>query len=180
MEINHQLKAHGGNSQNCEKCGISPCHHKGTLCDSLLVNEEVLRTYCERSQPSDLIAMSDSPARILRIVARWGSSYERGDMIAVINPSKLLAFKVLFNRTTTLAEELRVDLWAKDRATGLQWANKNYWVAYRWIPAECIEFCISPTSLTRACETHKIGRYDYAKRLSLEELLSVKMEQLSV
>ncbi|KAE8317277.1 hypothetical protein BDV41DRAFT_526291 [Aspergillus transmontanensis] len=69
--------------------------------------------------------MSDSP-RILRIVAGWRWSNERGGMIAVINPSKLLVFKVLFNRPTTLGEELGVDLWAKDRATGLEWANEKY------------------------------------------------------
>ncbi|PYH78428.1 hypothetical protein BO82DRAFT_156603 [Aspergillus uvarum CBS 121591] len=151
-----------------------PCHHEGTLCDSRLVGEEVLRVHCERSQPSDLIAMSDSPARILKIVAGWGYSDKQRGSIAVINMSKLLAFKVLFNRTTTLAKECRVGLWAENRDTGLQWANNNYWVAYRWIPVECIEFFISVATLERVCESHNIEQFDHAKRLSLEELQNAK------
>jgi hypothetical protein len=41
--------------------------------------------------------------------------------------------------------------------TGLQFVNPNYWVAYRWIPAECIELYISEPFLQEACDSRGIG-----------------------
>ncbi|KAL6237466.1 hypothetical protein BDW75DRAFT_228657 [Aspergillus navahoensis] len=118
---------------------LTPVYHDGTLLNSLLVNKGSLTNQCEGNQPSDLIALSDSPSRVLRIIRAWDYSDKEGDMIAVINVSKLLAMQVLFDRTTTLAEKLGMRLWDRQWRTGLQYANFNYWVAYRWIPAECIE-----------------------------------------
>lgn len=71
----------------------------------------------------------------------------RGDVIVVINVSKLLATRVLFSRATTLAQKLDIEVWAPSRLKGLYWANANYWVAYRWIPAESTEFYISVSFL---------------------------------
>jgi hypothetical protein len=101
--------------------------------------------------------MSDSPARILRLIEHWDFNDLKGDMIAVINVKKLLAMKVLFNRTTTLAEKLDIKTWAPSRPRGISWVNPNYWVAYRWVPAECIESYISVASLRSACTKHEIG-----------------------
>ncbi|OKO96498.1 hypothetical protein PENSUB_10673 [Penicillium subrubescens] len=47
--------------------------------------------------------------------------------------------------------------WTPYRMNGLNWPNSNYWVAYRWIPAECIEFCISMESLQRACKEKNLN-----------------------
>jgi hypothetical protein len=134
-----------------------PSYHHGTLVDSSLVDKDALRNQCEGSQPSDLIALSDSPSRVLKIIRRWDYRDRAGDMIAVINVSKLLAMGVLFNRTTTLAKSLGMKLWAECKPTGLQFANPNYWVAYRWIPAECIELYISEPFLREACDSRGIG-----------------------
>lgn len=79
-------------------------------------------------------------------------------MVAVINVQKLLAMKVLFNRTTTLAEKLGMKTWSPSQPRGISWANPNYWVAYRWLPAECIQSYISVASLRDACIRHEIGK----------------------
>lgn len=134
-----------------------PSYHEGTLLDSSLVGEDALRNQCKGKQPSDLIALSDSPLRILKIIKGWGFKDREGNMIAVINVSKLLGMGVLFNRTTTLAKSLDMALRTAGRPTGLQYANYNYWIAYRWIPAECIEFYISESVLQTACNIHGIG-----------------------
>jgi len=115
-----------------------PYYHTGTLLSSQLVDQEVLENHCEGCNPSDLIALADSPSRILKIIATWDFDDRGGDRIAVINVPKLL-----FNRTSTLAKSLGMKLWTPVQPTGLQFANENYWVAYRWIPAECIERYIS-------------------------------------
>jgi hypothetical protein len=135
-----------------------PSNHAGPLFESSLVDKGSLVNQCEGDQPSDLIAMSDSPARILRLIKSWDFNDLRGQMIAVINVQKLLAMKVLFNRTTTLAERLGMQTWSPSQPKGISWANSNYWVAYRWIPAECIQSYISVASLRDACFRHKIGR----------------------
>ncbi|OJD10299.1 hypothetical protein ACJ73_09846 [Blastomyces percursus] len=48
-----------------------PVYHDGTLLNSMVVDEEVLRNHCEGTQPSNLIALSDSPSRILNILRGW-------------------------------------------------------------------------------------------------------------
>ena len=135
-----------------------PPNHGGPLHESSLVDKDILKNHCEGNRPSDLIAMSDSPARILRLIKHWDFDDLKGDMIAVINVSKLLAMRVLFNRATTLAKKMDIETWAPSRTRGLSWVNPNYWVAYRWVPAECIEFCISVASLRSACKEHDIGK----------------------
>lgn len=135
-----------------------PSNHSGPLCESSLVDKVSLVNQCEGDQPSDLIAMSDSPARILRFIKSWDFDDLRGEMIAVINVKKLLVMKVLFNRTTTLAKRLGMKTWAPSQPRGIKWANPNYWVAYRWIPADCIQSYVSVESLRRACIGHEIGK----------------------
>ena len=173
----------------------SPSYHNGTLLDSSLVDRDALRNQCEGGQPSGLIALSDSPSRILRIIGGWGSRDSNGDMIAVISVPKLLRMGVLFNRTTTLAKSLGMDLQTACRPTGLQYANSNYWVAYRWIPAESIEFYISEPFLQKACDSHGISEWpsldfqhlltgvdenNFGAQFSLEEILSSKIQGFSM
>lgn len=133
--------------------------HGGPLHESSLVDKDSLKNHCEGNHPSDLIAMSDSPARILRFIKNWNFNDMRGDVIAVINVSKLLATRVLFSRATTLARKLDMEVWASSRREGLNWANPNYRVAYRWVPVECIEFYISISFLRSACNEHDIGKF---------------------
>ncbi|KAJ5763237.1 hypothetical protein N7533_001918 [Penicillium manginii] len=135
-----------------------PSNHGGPLYESSLIDKDSLVNQCEGDQSSDLIAMSDSPARILRLIKSWDFSDLRGQMIAVINVQKLLAMKVLFNRTTTLAERLGMKTWTPSQPRGIRWANPNYWVAYRWVPAECIQSYISVASLRDACIKYEIGK----------------------
>jgi hypothetical protein len=150
-----------------------PSNHGGPLCESLLVDKDILTNHLEGNQPSDLIAMSDSPARILRLIKSRGFNNRKVDVIAVINVKKLLAMKVLFNRTTTLAERLDVETWAPSRPRGVNYANSNYWVAYRWVPAECIQSYISVASLRNACIKHEIGELSGARN---REMLTKKGE----
>ncbi|GKZ61329.1 hypothetical protein AnigIFM49718_008039 [Aspergillus niger] len=157
-----------------------PAYHDGTLLNSLLVNKDSLTNQCEGNMPSDLIALSDSPSRVLNIIRAWDYSDRGGDMIAVVNVSKLLAMQVLFNRTTTLAEKLGMKLWSGHRPTGLQYANPNYWFAYRWIPAECIECYVSEIFLRKACQSHGIGESNHDARLSLDEIVASKFQSLSM
>lgn len=55
-----------------------PSNHGGPLYDSSLVDKNSLVNHCEGDQPSDLIAMSDSPARILRLIKSWDFNDLRG------------------------------------------------------------------------------------------------------
>ncbi|KAJ5100493.1 hypothetical protein N7456_006545 [Penicillium angulare] len=135
-----------------------PSNYDGPLEESSLVTYDILKNHCEGTKPSDLIAMSDSPARILKFVKAWDFKDMEGNMIAVINVSKLLAMRVLFNRTTTLCKKLGIEPWSRTSENGLSWVNRNYWVAYRWVPAECIEFCISIDALQEACNKKLIGK----------------------
>lgn len=126
----------------------------------------MLRNQCEGSNPSKFIALSDSPTRILNIIKAWTFKDLDGDVIAVINSSKLIKMGVLFNRTTTLAGHLGLSLRRKANPNGLSYANENYWVAYRWIPAECIERYLTISALRTACEERGFGTYVGVRVLS--------------
>lgn len=164
-------------------------YHNGTLLDSSLVDKDALRNLCGGDQPSDLISLSDGPSRILKFIKGWGFHDRKGDIIAVISVSKLLAMGVLFNRTTALANSLGMDLRTGRRPLGLEYANSNFWVAYRWVPAECTECYISENFLQKACDSHGIGAWpslfqehsligtgknDFVAQFSLDEILSLK------
>lgn len=133
-----------------------PVYHDETLLNSMIVNEEVLRNHCERIQLSKLIALSDSSSRMLRILRK---SDREEDMIVIINVSRLLVMGVLFNRTTTFAEKFDMKLWKEHLLSGLQFANYNYWVVYRWISAEYIECYISESCLREACDSLDIDEW---------------------
>jgi hypothetical protein len=190
-------------SRHCQDLGFRssnqpltpPSYYDGTLLDSSLVDKDALKNHCEGDQPSDLIALTDSPSRVLRITRGWGSWIGGENTIAVISVSKLMRMGVLFNRTTTLARSLDMDLRTAHQPTGLQYANSNYWVAYRWIPAECIEFYISVPFLRNACDIRGIGAWpsfdfehsltnvdenDFDAKFLLEEILSLKVQNLSL
>jgi len=137
-----------------------PDYEAKTLQYSSMINLETFRDHCENTvKPSSLIAMSDSPIRILNITRTWDFKHMEGDIIAVINTTKLLGTGVLFNRTTTLAKHFGVQLRTATNPGGLHYANPNYWVAYRWIPAECIERYVSISTLRGLCEKKGIGKH---------------------
>lgn len=140
----------------CSKQPLTSPYGAQSLQASGLMDAEMLRNHCEGNQPSELIALSDSPWRIFNIIKLWDIKDETEKNVAVISVSKLLAMGVLFNRTTTLAESLGIALKRKNRPDGLQYANQNYWVAYRWIPAECIEFYTSISDLRTICKHHGV------------------------
>lgn len=54
-------------------------------------------------------------------------------MISVISASKHLAMGVLFNWSTALANSLDMGLRTGRRPLGLEYANFDYWVSYRWV-----------------------------------------------
>ncbi|KAI9933663.1 hypothetical protein MW887_008136 [Aspergillus wentii] len=191
-EILYRLFTSGDHTRHSKDLGFrcsnqsltSPVYRNGTLVDSNLVDEAALRNQCKGGNPSDLIALSDSPSRIFNLIKGWSLSAKEGDKIAVISVSKLLAMGVLINRTTTLAESLNMPLRRGNQPDGLEYANLNYWVAHRWIPAECIESYISISLLQKACASRGINKGDYCTRLSLGDLdidlLSSQFEAMAV
>lgn len=66
----------------------SPSNHRGPLNESSLVDKDILKNHREGNQPSDLITMFDSPARVFRFTEHCDFKDLR---VAVINASKLLA-----------------------------------------------------------------------------------------
>lgn len=65
----------------------SPSYHNGTLLDSSLVDKDTLRNQCEGDQPSDIIALSDSPSRILKIIGGWNRCHRNGIAVISVPPN---------------------------------------------------------------------------------------------
>lgn len=84
-----------------------------TIRDALFFNTEVLINHCEGTNPSDLIALTDSPRRLLNIVNGWKHEEKYRDIVAVISVSKLICMGVLFNHMSTLAESLKLLVWRR-------------------------------------------------------------------
>ncbi|KAL2793210.1 hypothetical protein BJX66DRAFT_326257 [Aspergillus keveii] len=136
-------------SRHCQDLGFRssnqpltpPSYYDGTLLDSSLVDKDALKNHCEGNQPSDLIALIDSPSRVLRITRGWGSWIGGENTIAVISVSKLMRMG---------------------------------------IPAECIKFYISVPFLRNACDIRGIDENDFDAKFLLEEILSLKVQNLSL
>ncbi|TWU70403.1 hypothetical protein ED733_000273 [Metarhizium rileyi] len=76
-----------------------------------------------------------------------------------LSATKLLRrMRVLFECTTTLAENLGIPR--------PEYATENFWIAYRWIPAECIECFLTLKGFHEICE-----KSEY-KILTAEDLIS--------
>lgn len=137
-----------------------PEYDAPTLRESSNLSADGLRNHCEGSEPSCFISLSDSPGRTHKwIASTWQfKDIDRG-MVAIVNTSKLLEMGVLCNRTTTLALRLSMPLWKADPNKGLSYANENFWVAYRWIPEECMEYYISSAYFLRFCHQQGIGTF---------------------
>lgn len=129
-----------------------------SLTDSLKISRGTLENHCQGSNHSELIALSDSLARILKIICTWNDKAKREGRIAIINTTKLKQMGVLFQRTTTLATRWEISLWNQANPGGLQYANDNYWVAYRWIPSQCIEGYTTPSDLQQYCRAKGIRK----------------------
>jgi hypothetical protein len=83
----------------------------------------------------------------------------KGDVIAVLDVSRLIRMGVLSNHMIALAHSLGVQLRTKSHRDGLHFANPNYWVAYRWIPAECIERYILISAMRKIYKYKGIGMW---------------------
>lgn len=98
-----------------------------TIKDAPFFNQDVLTNQCEGTNPSDLIALTDSPRRILNIIKRWKYEGRDGINVAVISVSKLVRMGVLFNRTSTLAEHLKLPVWRRRYCeSGLRYPVNNH------------------------------------------------------
>ncbi|KAH9889693.1 hypothetical protein F4778DRAFT_386864 [Xylariomycetidae sp. FL2044] len=141
-----------------------PDYESRTLEESPHLGPGDLRNHCKGKEPTNLIAMSDSPRRIFRMTTHPElKSRDEQVAVAVISTTFLIRMGVLFNRTTTLAKKF-------PRERRPQFACDNYWVAYRWIPAQCIVRYISLEDLRGICDKKGMGDNDFSTRLSFEDL----------
>lgn len=130
------------------RCGnfheAAPDFHSEALELSPRLSATKLVSHCEAQRTlSDFISMFDSPARLRNYITSWSNQSLNEGYIAVINPSKLRRMRVLFERTTTLAENLGIPR--------PEYATENFWIAYRWIPAECIECFLTLKGFHEIC-----------------------------
>ena len=160
---NEHLGFRCGNSPEAE-----PDYHADELRCSLYFTYAKLKAHCDSQRTySDFISMLDSPQRLFKFIqaqnfADLGCSY-----IAVINTSKLLRMRVLFDRTTTLASHASM--------ARPEFAHTNFWVAYRWIPAECIECFVTLKGFDKMCYKNEgAAGHQQAEWLKYKERVSVE------
>lgn len=121
-----------------------PDFHSETLESSPYMNSTKLISHCEGQQNlSDFVSMFDSPHRLRKFITSWSAESIKKGYIAVINPSKLQMMRVLFERTTSLARQLGIPR--------PEYATDNFWIAYRWIPAQCIECYLTLAGFHEIC-----------------------------
>jgi hypothetical protein len=130
-----------------------PDFQSPTLLQSPFLDADMLQTQCSGNGSSSLIGLFGNPLRLLNYTRKFALSDLESCCVAVIDASKLIQLGVLFNRTTTLADHLGRENYGED---GLQYAHRDYWVAYRWVPAESILRYISLTQLQHLRKTQVV------------------------
>ncbi|KAK4074646.1 hypothetical protein Purlil1_12902 [Purpureocillium lilacinum] len=136
-----------------------PDFHAETLEYSQKLDRNGVTKHCEGVYGlSDYISMFDLPRRMLKYMDFWSKESVAKAYIAVISTTKLQKMGVLFNRTTTLARKLNIPR--------PMYATSNFWISYRWIPAECIECYLTVEGFHAIC-----GPSNYDKSLTIDDLL---------
>ena len=104
------------------------------------LSEKPLKAHCEgEPKPTPWISMMNDPAWILKNFPNSKASRDADEgQIAFINVQKLERMGVLFGRSDLLAEEANIPRYSLSR-DGVKFTSVIHWLAYAWIPSQCIE-----------------------------------------
>ncbi len=113
------------------------------------LSETSLRNHCGGSKRTPLISMADDPAWLLHFVRSL--SFPETTRIAFINVKKLELMGVLHGQARFWAMKVGAESYSAKNQYGVHYLGPTHWLAYGWIPSQCIDDVWSLNDFRQVC-----------------------------
>ena len=115
-----------------------------TLMECSSLDSKTFISHCEKSEPSEFISLSESPARLMNFIhGKWHLDLPDEVRIAVIKVETLRKLRVRFARTTEIEKHLGL--------RRIMFVTHSHWLAHRWIPSEAVVGLLTLGNFREAC-----------------------------
>lgn len=122
--------------------GWKSCDHSGSLQnleDKKILTKESLQNHCENGRdPSVWISLSNDASWVLWYATTRRFWKAKGCRVAIISADKLDRCNVPWDRSDTLVERTGGNVYCRAYPYGVKFAWPKHFLAYGWIPAQCI------------------------------------------
>ena len=122
-----------------------------------VLNTESMRNHCEgESEPSYWISMTDNPQWLMERSPLCRGDIQRYDKrhVAFVNVEKLKRMGVIFQRSDLLALQANIAVYSTSNQQGVKYTSVDHWLAFSWIPPQCIERIVSLRSFRALYKAH--------------------------
>lgn len=136
-----------------------PAAHLNQLIQGELLTTRSLRAHCEGLlQPSNWISMTDDPKWLLRtpLFSQGNVDRDDRDRVAFIDTVRLNRLAILYERSDKLADRANIPRYSWTDETGVRFTWPGHWLAYAWIPAECIVSVVTLQRFRELCREHGV------------------------
>ena len=130
------------------------------LITAQVISEKSLRKHCEEIKPTPFISMVDDAAALLRIVK--SPSFPGTTRIAFIDVTKLELMGVVHGLGRSWAMEAGAELYSAKNRHGIQYLGPAHWLAYDWIPVQCIDYFWSLHHFHQVCSECEISEGSFS------------------
>jgi hypothetical protein len=119
------------------------------------LSESTLRNHCGGSGATSFISMTNNVGSLFRYIrGHWkdrDSDPRSSAMVALVSKEKLDYMEIICATSRSLVENVGVTCWSPTNQDGVCYASNEHFMAYGWIPLQCIEEVISLTRFERIC-----------------------------
>lgn len=119
------------------------------------LSEEKLRSHCKQdSRPSEWISMSDDVTWVFKQIAqKWPYG---GAFVSFVSRAKMERLNVLFDRSYSLVRYAGGETFNKKHPKGVNYAWSAHYLAYGWIPVQCVMKTITSTEFIGLYEKQRV------------------------
>lgn len=138
---------------------VRPLHSYETLTSNKAWLEGSLRTHTELTDASSWISLTNSVNWVLRHAKRWRARDSDSDCrVAVLSVAKMDRLGVLWDRSDRLVHAAGAERWQQygPGENGVKYAWPDHFMAYAWIPAQCVLMVSSFDEFEHRCRDRGI------------------------
>ena len=119
------------------------------LITAQVISEISLRDHCRGTEPTPFISMAEDAAWWLDFVKSL--SFPKTTRIAFINVKKLELTGVVHGLGSSWAMKAGAELYSAKNRDGIHYLGPTHWLAYGWIPVQCIDDIWSLSDFRQVC-----------------------------
>ena len=129
-----------------------------------VLTAQSIRNHCEKDQsPSSWISLCDDASWLLKFT----SGYTNGT-VAIISVPKMDRLNVLWDRSDLLVQQSGAKCYSGKHPGGVQYAWYGHYLAYGWIPVQCIIKTVTLQHFRVLCKDYDISEGQSATHETLE------------